>query len=523
MLIHDHLARAAERWPERIAVAAAGRGISFAALWDAAGRLASALRARGVDRGDRVALFCPNGVDAAVAIFGALRAGAALVPLHPTLRPRKLARHLADAEPRALVAEAALARTWMPALRDVDGVRAVLVAGGAAPGELGPRATALADALEGAPAPGEAPGIIDQDLAAIIYTSGSVGEPKGVMLSHLNMVSALESVSAYLPIGEDDVIASPLTLAHSYGLYQLFQATRAGARLAFLPSFAFPGQVLAEMVRARATVFPGVPTHFLTLLGLEGRDRFDLAGVRIVTAAAAPLAPRDLPGVRALFPRADLYCMYGLTECKRVSFLPPGDLDRRPGSVGRGMPNQELWLVDEEGRRLPPGGAGELVVRGSHVMRGYWRRPRETAARLRPGPLPGEQVLMTGDLFRSDGDGYLYFLARRDDIIKVGGEKVSLREVEDALSRLDGVLEAAALGIADPISGQAVEAFVVPRPGALLDGEDLRRACKARLEAPQVPRRIEIVEALPRNNSGKVDKRALRGAEPDDESEERHD
>jgi acyl-CoA synthetase (AMP-forming)/AMP-acid ligase II len=206
-----------------------------------------------------------------------------------------------------------------------------------------------------------------------------------------------------------------------------------------------------------------------------------------------------------------MYSMYGMTECKRVSYLPPEDIDARPGSVGRGMPNQECWLVDEHGHRLPNGSMGELVVRGSHVMRGYWERPAETAERLKPGPIPGELVLYTGDLFRTDEDGYLYFVSRKDDIIKTRGEKVAPREVENVIHQLPDVVSCAVVGAADEALGQAVKAFVVLREGSPLKPRDIIRHCLAHLEGYMAPRIVEFVAELPRTESGKIRHASLRG------------
>jgi long-chain acyl-CoA synthetase len=193
-----------------------------------------------------------------------------------------------------------------------------------------------------------------------------------------------------------------------------------------------------------------------------------------------------------------------------VSYLPPENLEDRPTSVGKGMPNEEVYLVDETGRRLPPGTTGELVVRGGHVMRGYWKKPDETARRLRPGAIPGEMVLHTGDLFRMDADGYLYFEARRDDMINCGGEKVSPREVEDVLLALDGVAEAAVIGVDDPALGQVVQAFVVLKRGCSHASADLMKECAVRLDRAMVPRRLDIVGSLPRTLTEKIDRNGLR-------------
>jgi acyl-CoA synthetase (AMP-forming)/AMP-acid ligase II len=202
--------------------------------------------------------------------------------------------------------------------------------------------------------------------------------------------------------------------------------------------------------------------------------------------------------------------MYGLTECKRVSYLPPEELDRRPTSVGIPIPNTEVWIVDEDGRRALPGAIGELVVRGSHVMRGYWEAPEETARALRPGPLPGEQVLYTGDLFRMDDEGFLYFVGRKDDIIKSRGEKVSPREVENVLHALEGISEASVLGVPDEILGEEIIAFVVVSAGAKLTEQDVLAHCAHHLEDYMVPRRVEFCSALPKTPSGKISKAQIR-------------
>jgi acyl-CoA synthetase (AMP-forming)/AMP-acid ligase II len=202
--------------------------------------------------------------------------------------------------------------------------------------------------------------------------------------------------------------------------------------------------------------------------------------------------------------------MYGLTECKRASYLPPDQIDLRPGSIGRGMPNQEHWLVDEEGHRLPLGSTGELVVRGSHVMRGYWERPSETDERLKPGRYPGELVLHTGDLFRSDMDGYLYFVARKDDLIKSRGEKVAPREVENVIHQLEDVTACAVVGVPDDSFGEAVKAYVVVRLGSGLTARDIIRHCLVNLESYMAPKFVELVDELPRTDSGKIRHASLR-------------
>jgi acyl-CoA synthetase (AMP-forming)/AMP-acid ligase II len=256
-------------------------------------------------------------------------------------------------------------------------------------------------------------------------------------------------------------------------------------------------------------VFPGVPTMFSMLMALKNLASFDLASLRMITNTAAALSEAHIAELRALFPQATLFSMYGLTECKRVTYLPPEQLDIRPTSVGRGMPNEEVWLVDDEGRRLPNGATGELVIRGSNVMRGYWEKPEETAKRLKPGPNPGEMLLYSGDLFRTDAEGWLYFVSRRDDIIKSRGEKVSPREVENALHTIDGIYEVAVIGVPDEVLGQAVKAYVTMKPGAQLTEREVIRHCLARLESFMVPKFVEFVAELPKTDTGKIKKTGL--------------
>jgi acyl-CoA synthetase (AMP-forming)/AMP-acid ligase II len=324
------------------------------------------------------------------------------------------------------------------------------------------------------------------------------------------MVAAATSITTYLQNVPDDIIINVLPLSFDYGLYQLLMAFKTGATLVLERGFAYPHAVLSRIVQEGVTGFPGVPTLFAMLLQIKDLDRYDFSRLRYVTNTAAALPVEHIQRLRDIFSGAALYSMYGLTECKRVSYLPPQDLDRRPGSVGIAIPNTELWIIDEEGRRVGPNTVGELVVRGPHVMRGYWENPQATAEKYRPGPLPGEQVLHTGDLCRMDEDGYLYFVARQDDIIKCRGEKVSPKEVEAALYAMPEIAEAAVVGVDDPVLGQAIKAILVPIEGATLTERDVITHCRRHLEDYLVPTLVEFRTELPRNPSGKVDRISLR-------------
>jgi acyl-coenzyme A synthetase/AMP-(fatty) acid ligase len=248
---------------------------------------------------------------------------------------------------------------------------------------------------------------------------------------------------------------------------------------------------------------------FALLARLGDLGRWDLTSIRILTSTGAALAPGQIAWMRAAFPKARIFSMYGLTECKRCTYLPADDVTRKPGSVGVAIPGNEIWLVDAADRVLGPGHAGELVVAGPTVMAGYWGRPEETAQRLRPGRYDGEVVLYTGDLCRMDEDGYLYFVGRMDDIIKSRGEKVAPAEVEAALMSVPGVVEAVVVGVPDPALGHAVKAFVTVATGSTLTSALLRDACRDRLEPFMVPQTIKIVPALHRTPNGKIARDAL--------------
>jgi len=509
MLLHDWLEAHASEQPDRVALVCDSRRYSYRDIDTSAHRLAATLQAHGVRRGDRVALYLENCVEAVVSIFAVLKAGAVFMPVNPQVKADKLRYLLIDSGARALISHGALGDIVSTALGDAASVALVILTD-CGESALAGREVVPYDRAVSEPAHSlQPPPAIDQDLASIIYTSGSTGEPKGVMLSHLNMTSAATSISTYLGLRGEDIIFNVLPLAFDYGLYQVLMASRVGASVVLHRSLAFPIRILEAMARERITVLPFVPTAFSMVLNVSSLKSFDLSCLRLVTNTAAALSEAHIRAIRAAFPQAELFSMYGLTECKRVTYLPPDQLDVRPLSVGRGMPNEEVWLVDENGKRLPNGSVGELVVRGSNVMRGYWNKPQQTAQRLKPGDIPGEMYLYTGDIFRTDAQGYLYFVARKDDIIKSRGEKVSPREVENVLYRLDGILEVAVIGVPDPVLGQAVKAFVVLKPGCELTAREIIRFCLGHLESFMAPKHVEFVPQLPRTDTGKISKRGL--------------
>ncbi|NWG76397.1 MAG: AMP-binding protein [Rubrivivax sp.] len=465
-------------------------------------------------------VFMENSAEAVMAFFGILKAGAAFVIVNPTVKAEKLVFVLNDCAASVIVGGRPLQPILDETLRGAVSLRAAFAVGWQAPIDGRFEIPVLECERVLSSFSPEAPPrqCIDIDLAALIYTSGSTGIPKGVTVSHQNVIAAATSITQYLENVPQDVILNVLPLSFDYGLYQAIMSAKTGATLILEKSFAYPYEMIRRIREERVTGFPGVPTVFALLLRLKDLDPVDFDSLRYVTNTGAALPEAHIRRMCGLFRRARIYSMYGVTECKRVSYLPPEEIERRPTSVGRAIPNTEAYVVDEDGHQVGPGVVGELVVRGSNVMQGYWNRPEETARVLRPGRYPWERVLFTGDLFRMDEDGYLYFVARKDDIIKSRGEKVSPREVENVILELPDVCEAAVVGEPDPILGQAVKAIIVKTDGSALKETDVIAHCTRRLEGFMVPKRVVFTDSLPKTSSGKISHAALRVTAPRVES-----
>ncbi|GAB4267276.1 MAG: class I adenylate-forming enzyme family protein [Candidatus Promineifilaceae bacterium] len=504
-LVHDFLETSAQQTPDKIALVCGKSRFTYAQIDQMANRLAHALVSRGVKRGDRVLLWLPNSVEMVVAVFATLKANAVFVPVNITTKQDKLVYLANNCRAAVLMATDRHYETAVTIASAAPSIHTIIGTGAHTP----PAKHTLSYADIQATCQPICPPrqTIDQDLACLIYTSGSTGDPKGVMSAHSNVVFAATSIITYLHNTSDDIVINVLPLSFDYGLYQLLMTFKFGGTLVLENSFAYPAYILKRMAQERVTGFPGVPTIFALLLQMD-LSPYDLSHLRYITNTAAALPPSHIEAIRQKFPQAALYSMYGLTETKRTLYLPPEELDRRPGSVGIAIPGTEAWLEDENGRRLGPGEIGELVIRGRHVMRGYWENPEATAHRYRPGPLPGEQVCYSGDLFRMDEDGFFYFVGRQDDIIKSRGEKVAPKEIENVLYTLPGVTETAVIGIPDPILGQAIKAFIVTSDSTLTE-RDVLHHCRTHLEDYMVPQQIEFRESLPKTTSGKIKKTGL--------------
>ena len=454
--------RAAET-PRKEALVCGNERYTYAQLDEQARRFARLLRSGGVSPGDRVAICLDNSAEAVIAIFGVLKADAVFFLINPQARLDYRNQLLRDSGAAAVV--------------ERDGGGKVFV-------------TRITNPHRNA--------AVDPDLAALVYTSGSTGTPKGVMLTHRNLTFAAQSIGIYLHLTERDVILNVLPLSFTYGLGQLTTAFHAGATVVLERSFTFPRAVIDTMRRERVTGFPIVPT-MATLLLQQDLRMHRLSHLRYITNAAAALPPEKTRRLRTAFPHAAIFLMYGLTECQRVSYLPPDLVDEYPDSVGIPIPGTSADIVD-----------GELVVRGPHIMKGYWNDPAATAKVLRRDPSTGDPILHTGDLFRTNARGLLHFVERRDDVIKVRGEKVAPRLIEDVIARLAGVAEVAVYGVPDDVAGEAIAAAITPADGAVLAADDVRRHCRAHLEPFMVPKIVDVRGTLPTTSSGKVSRRALR-------------
>lgn len=511
-LLHDYLLQSARELCEKVALVCMKQRVTYGELDARSNALANSLVAAGIKRGDRAVIFADNTVETVVSFWAVLKANAIVSIVNPLTKADKLSYLLEDCRPAALITDAHIHSVFAGPARVCTHLRCVIISGSIDDAKLTelPYAQRWADAIAGGDrAAPPARTCIDIDLAAIIYTSGSTGDPKGVMLTHRNILNACTSIASYLELQEDEVILGVLPLAFDYGLYQMIMAFRTGARLVLERSFTFPAQILNLMVAEGVTGFPGVPTIYSILAELKSLKDYDLTKIRYVTNTAAALPVKHILMLRDIFPTARIYSMYGLTECKRCTYLPPQDIARKPSSVGIAIPNTEMWIVDEDGNKVAHDIVGQLVIRGATVMKGYWEKPEATAKKLKPGPLPGEQVLYTGDYCKLDEEGYLYFIGRMDDIIKSRGEKVAPKEVENMLMNISGVKEVAVIGVPDEILGQAVKAFVVLEEGIMMTEKQLQNECQSRLENFMVPKYIVMVPSLPKTDTGKIKKTGL--------------
>lgn len=513
-LIHDFIFTSARRTPGAEALVAGQRRLDYATLAEAVGRVAHALLSAGLGRGERVAVYLEKNVENVTAMFGAAAAGGVFVPVNPLLKPEQVAYILADCNVRVLVTSADRLRLLAPALALCPDLKLVVVTGDA---DKLPAADMVA--LQGwgafiasADASRRPHRVIDADIAAILYTSGSTGKPKGVVLSHRNMVAGATSVASYLDNTPADRILAVLPLSFDYGLSQLTTAFHAGAT-AVLINYLLPRDILKAVVAERITGLAAVPPLWMQVAQLDWPADCTL---RYLTNSGGAMQRPTLDALRRALPNARPFLMYGLTEAFRSTFLPPEELDRRPDSMGKAIPNAEVVVLRPDGSECEPGEAGELVHRGALVSLGYWNDRAKTAERFKPvvsshhGLPLTEMAVWSGDTVRKDEDGFLYFISRNDEMIKTSGYRVSPSEVEEVVYAREQVAEAAAIGVAHPALGQAIVVIAHAREGMPIDAAGLLAACKPHLPAYMLPAKVVMSDvSLPRNPNGKIDRKLL--------------
>ena len=515
MLLNEFLEQSARLHPDKVALIHGGKRLTYGQVDSAANSLGHALRDEGLKRQDRAVVYLDNSTESVISLFGILKAGGVFVIVDPQVKARKLEYIMGDCEARVLITDTEHLGNASEALSHLLNLKRIVVIDYERTPALnqtstGPKLLSFQAILEECSPARVAPSCIDIDLASLVYTSGSSGNPKGVMLTHLNMVSAATSITQYLENTSDDIIIDTLPLAFDYGLYQVLMAFKFGGTVILEKAFVYPQQVINLVVKEKVTGWPIVPTIAAILVKLKNLDKHDFSSLRYISSTGQALPPAHIAHLREAFPKVKIFSMYGLTECKRVAYLPPEEVERRPGSVGKAMPNTEVYIVNEAGEEITEAWKpGELVVRGANVMKGYWNLPEETARALRPGQYLNEKVLYSGDLFQKDEDGFLYFLGRKDDIIKTAGHMVSPKEVENVLCEKEDVVEAAVIGVEDEIMGKAVKAFVHLTDNSEATAEDIIKFCSERLEDFAVPKTVVLCGALPRGNTGKIQKRDL--------------
>ncbi|MBB4012322.1 acyl-CoA ligase (AMP-forming), exosortase A system-associated [Niveibacterium umoris] len=517
-LLHQLPRISSERSPDTLALSAADQTISYGTLSERIAAFSNGLMDLGLSRGERVGVWLDKRIETVVASFGTTASGGVFVPINPLLKPDQVAYILRDCNVRVLVTSSERAALLTSALKACHDLRHLIVIG-RPPSEVSSYATHDWEAVCAAPAK-TAHRVVDTDMAAILYTSGSTGRPKGVVLSHRNMVAGAKSVASYLQNNSDDTLLAALPLSFDAGFSQLTTGFLSGARVVLL-NYLMPRDVVKALERERITGLTAVPPLWIQLTQLEWSESIR-EHLRYFANTGGRMPLETLKALRNRVPAAKPYLMYGLTEAFRATYLPPEEVDRRPDSIGKSIPNSEVMVLREDGTPCAPNEPGELVQRGALVAMGYWNDPEKTAERFKPLPvgvggreaglvLP-EIAVFSGDTVRMDEEGFLYFIGRRDEMIKTSGYRVSPTEVEEAIYGTQLVGECAAFGVEHPTLGQAIVLVASAPAGGALDQTTLLAECRARLPAWQVPAHIVVRDgALPRNPNGKIDRKSLSG------------
>ena len=515
-LLHELVSVAAERAPESPALSYGKAVMDYAQLQSGVCAFAAGLLTLGMQRSERVGIWLEKRIETVIASFGAPCAGGVFVPMNPLLKPEQVAFIAQDCNVRVLVTSPERLALLLPVLADFHDLRHVVLTESAAPGQLVPEGIELhhwSTLQAEPPRPGHR--VVDHDMVAILYTSGSTGRPKGVVLSHRNMVAGAKSVASYLGNHADDSLLAALPLSFDAGFSQLTTGFHAGARVVLL-NYLLPRDVLNALARERITGLTAVPPLYIQLTQLEWPAEIG-KHLRYFANTGGRMPRETLDALRSRVPRAKPYLMYGLTEAFRSTYLPPEQVDLRPDSIGKAIPNAEILVLREDGSECAPDEPGELVHRGALVGQGYWNDADKTAERYkllpgRPGGLMlPEYAVFSGDTVRRDADGFLYFIGRRDEMIKTSGYRVSPTEVEEILYATQRVGECVAFGVDHKTLGQVIQVIATPAAGSdELDCDALLAACRQHMPAYMVPAGVEVLAGpLPRNPNGKIDRKLL--------------
>jgi acyl-CoA ligase (AMP-forming) (exosortase A-associated) len=512
MQLHELVARMADQRGRAPAVTFKDTTATYAELWDDAVAFANGLRGLGLRCGERVAVYLDKRIETVVSVFGTSAADGVFVPVNPLLRPKQVAYILNDCSVRVLVTSAERLDLLAEELAHCPSIEHVVVIGEVADAQR-TFAVHAWDAFGDSDAAFVAPEAIDIDMAAILYTSGSTGKPKGVVVSHRNLITGGASVSQYLGNHAEDCILAALPLSFDAGFSQLTTAFTVGAHVV-LVNYLLPGDVVRLCAKHGVTGLTCVPPLWIQLADQTWPEEASRS-LRYFANTGGRMPRATLDKLRAIFPQARPFLMYGLTEAFRSTYLDPAEVDRRPDSIGKAIPNAEILVVREDGSRCEPGEEGELVHRGALVAMGYWGDPERTAERFKPAPgrdpaiCTTELAVWSGDVVKADDEGFLYFVGRKDEMIKTSGYRVSPTEIEEVVYSTGMVGDAVALGVDDEQLGQSIVLAVSPANGHL-EADDLLSELRQQLPLYMVPKHVVVRPTLPRSPNGKFDRNLLR-------------
>jgi len=518
-LLHHMLETSASRNAGKEALVHGDERLTYGEVEARVHGLAAGLRNAGLKRSDRVGIYLDASVVQVLSIFAVSKAGAVFVPANAVLVPEQVAHIGRDCGIAALITSSSRLESLLPVLPSIPSLRFLVLVGASEKPEISLPAYDFQTMCESGSDGAWKDWGISKDLAAILYTSGSTGKPKGVMLSHANLISGASIVSSYLEISSSDRILAVLPFSFDAGLNQLTTAFQKGATLVLI-NFVFAKQIVDTLVREGITGLAGVPTVWSLLAQPNSTLQKNAPpALRYITNTGGAMPQNVLHALRKALPKTKVVLMYGLTEAFRSTYLPPEELDRRPTSMGKAIPDTEILVLNNQGQPCKPDEVGELVHRGPTVSMGYWGNREATDRVLRPNPLlppelgDVERVCYSGDWVRMDEEGFLYYVGRRDAMIKSSGIRISPTEVEEVVFQTGKVRHAAAIGVPDEMSGQLVKIFVVGRNGESVDTDALLAFCEENMPRHMVPKFIEVLDELPTTSSGKIDYPALRRRE----------